>query len=181
MIVALFLVLALVAIPLYLWRRPRAESIPVNVGVSEAAGLPPVMSPAAQASPPTSDEKILVGAVKTLSCHDPGVKKTLPEQCDHVAELEIAFGRAVEDNASCVPREASGGTIIFVADVTFKKRSVVVTTPKEGRTLKSPKAAGACERVVRGALSRLPFDTLKHEHARYRIAVTATYPGVPKP
>ncbi|HVH42650.1 MAG TPA: hypothetical protein VM925_09910 [Labilithrix sp.] len=177
MIIALILGLVLVAIPLYLWRRPRAESIPVNMGASEAGALPAVT--AAQAA--ASEDKLLVGEPKTLSCHDPGPKKTPPEQCDHVAELEKAFARAIEESSSCVPREAGGGTIIYVADATFKKKSVTVSTPKEGRTLKSSKVAGGCERAVKAKLSALPFDSLKHEHARYRVSLTATYPGQPRP
>lgn len=177
MIVALILGLVLVAIPLYLWRRPRAESISVGGGVTDAGALPAVTA-ATTAGP---EEKLVVGEPKILSCHDPGPKKTPPEQCDHVAELEKAFAKAIEDSASCVPREAGGGTIIYVADVTFKKKTAGVSTPKEGRTLKSSKVAGGCEKAVKSKLSSLPFESIKHEHARYRVSITATYPGAVKP
>ncbi|MDF2694480.1 MAG: hypothetical protein K0S65_2863, partial [Labilithrix sp.] len=69
----------------------------------------------------------------------------------------------------------------YVADVAFKKKSVAVQTPKEGRTLKNPKVAGACEKAVKAKLAGLAFDAIKHEHARYRISITATYPGSVKP
>jgi len=177
MIVALILGLVLVAIPLYLWRRPRAESISVSAGGADASALPAVT-----AAPTSSvDEKLVVGEPKILSCHDPGPKKTPPEQCDHVTELEKAFAKAIEDTTSCVPREAGGGTIIYVADVTFRKKTVTVSTPKEGRTLKSSKVAGACEKAVKSKLTGLPFESIKHEHARYRVSITATYPGAVKP
>jgi hypothetical protein len=130
---------------------------------------------------PPTEEKLVIGEPKNLSCHDPGPKKTAPEQCDHVVELEKAFAKAIEDNLSCVSKDAGGGTIIFVADVTFKKKLVSVATPKEGRTLKSLKAAAACEKAVRTRLAVLPFDTMKHEHARSRVSITATYPGPVKP
>ncbi|MBX3258692.1 MAG: hypothetical protein KIS78_10645 [Labilithrix sp.] len=177
MIVALILGLVLVAIPLYLWRRPRAESIAVNTGASDAGALPAVTAATTQGI----DEKLVVGEPRIVSCHDPGPKKTPPERCDHVAELEAAFAKAIEDAASCVPREAGGGTIIFVADANFKKRSVAVSTPKEGRTLRSSKVAGACERAVKSKLAGLPYESMKHEHARYRVSITATYPSAPKP
>jgi hypothetical protein len=177
MIVALILGLVLVAIPLYLWRRPRADSISVVTGTADAGVLPAVTA----AGTAASDEKLVIGEAKTLSCHDPGPKKTAPEQCDHVVELEKAFAKAIEENASCVTKDVGGGTIIYIADVGFKKKTVAVTTPKEGRTLKSGKAAGSCERAVRGKLGGLNFDTAKHEHARYRVSITATYPGPVKP
>jgi hypothetical protein len=177
MIVALILGLVLVAIPLYLWRRPRAESIAVSTGALDAGALPAVTA----AGTPTVDEKLVIGEAKTLSCHDPGPKKTPPEQCDHVTDLEKAFAKAIEENSSCVTKDVGGGTIIFVTDVTFKRKSVGVSTPNAGRTLKSPKAAAACEKAVRSRLVTLPFDTMKHDHARYRISITATYPGPVKP
>src|SRR5262249_2596130 len=132
-------------------------------------------------APGVLDEKLVIGEAKTLSCHDPGPKKTAPEQCDHVADLEKAFAKAIEENSSCVTKDVGGGTIIYIADLTFKKKTVTVATPKEGRTLKSPKAATSCEKAVRNRLANLPFDTIKHEHARYRVSITATYPGPVKP
>lgn len=173
MIVALVLGLLLVAIPLYLWRRPRAESIAVHAGALDAEALPAVT--AATSSP--IEEKLVIGAPKLLSCHDPGPKKTPPERCDRVAGLEAAFAKAIEDSASCVPKDAGGGTLIFVLDAQFKKKTIAVATPKEGRTLKSSKIAGSCERAVKSKLAGLPFESMKHEHVRYRISITATYPS----
>jgi len=174
MVVVLVLLLVLVAIPLYLWRRPRAEAIPVTAYSADAGALPPVTA-AVTAAPP--EEKVVVGEPKILSCHDPGPKKTAPEACDHVVDLDKGLAKAVEESAACVPRDAGGGTLIYVADVTFKRRTVAVATPREGRTLKSAKVATACEKAVRAKLLALPYETMKHEHARYRVALTATYPG----
>jgi hypothetical protein len=176
MIVALILGLVLVAIPLYLWRRPRAESIAAATSSTDAGALA-----VTGATTGATDEKLTIGEAKTLSCHDPGPKKTAPEQCDRVAELEKALAKAIEENAACVPKEAGGGTIIYVADVTFKKKSTLVTTPTEGRTLKSVKVAAACAKVVKAKIAGLSFDTVKHEHARYRVSMTATYPGPVRP
>lgn len=177
MIVALMLGLVLVAIPLYLWRRPRAESISVSAGGADAAALPAVTA----ASTSGGDEKLAMTEPKILSCHDPGPKKTPPDQCDRVAELEKAFAKAIEDTSSCVPREAGGGSIIYVADVNFRKKTASISTPKEGRTLRSSKVAGGCERSVKSKLSGLPYESMKHDHVRYRVSITATYPGAVKP
>lgn len=177
MIVALVLGLVLIAIPLYLWRRPRAEPIVVNAGAADAGGLP-VLHPMSSS---VVDDKLLLSAPKNVSCHDPGPKKTPPDRCDHVAELEAAFAKAIEDSAACVPKDAGGGTITFVADVHFKKKSVAITSPKAGRTLKNPKIVGACEKAVKAKLaSSMPFASAKHEHMRYRVSITATYPADPR-
>lgn len=178
MIVALILGLVLVAIPLYLWRRPRAESIAVSTGGADAGALP--VLPGAPST--STEEKLVISEAKILSCHDPGPKRTLPEQCDHVVELEKAFAKAIEENAACVGRDAGGGSIIYLADVGWsKKKSIELTTPKEGRTLKNAKVVAGCAKAIKGRLSTLPLESMKHDHARYRVSITATYPGPVKP
>ena len=178
MIVALILGLVLVAIPLYLWRRPRADAVAVSVSGSGD----PAAAPSSAAPPPTlvAEETPMVSDVRVLLCQDPGPKKTAPEQCDHVVEVERAFAKAIEENASCMPKDAGGGTVIYVADVSFKHKAVNVATPKEGRTMKNLKAIGACQVAVKSRLQALPLDHLTHAHARYKIAMTATYPGAAK-
>lgn len=179
MIVALILGLVLVAIPLYLWRRPRAESIPVARSASDGG----LMSTAVQTPPSTgeSEAKITLSDPRVLLCQDTGPKKTPPEQCDHLPEFEKAFAKAIEESTSCLPKDAGGGTVQYVADISFRKKSISVTAPKDGRTLKSAKAAGTCATVVKGRLSVVALDAMTHQHARYKVAITATYPGAVKP
>jgi hypothetical protein len=172
MIVALLLGLVLVAIPLYLWRRPRAESIAATG--SADAGTDPA-PPAA--TTPADDAKPTLGEPKSVLCQDPGPKKTAPEQCDHVVEVEKAFAKAIEESASCVPKDAGGGTIQYIADVSFKKKALNVAVPKEGRTFKNAKVVSACHAAVKSKLQSLSLDPIAHTHARYKIAITASYPG----
>ncbi len=174
MIVALILGLVLVAIPLYLWRRPRTESISATIGQSDAGALPAVT---AGPSPTGSEDKLVLGEPKVVSCHDPGPKKTPPEKCDHVAEIEKPLAKAIEESASCVPKDAGGGSTIWVADVTFKKKTVLVMSAKEGSTFKNKKVVAGCEKAIKAKLAPLAYDTAKHEHARYFVSITATYPG----
>jgi hypothetical protein len=178
MIVALTLGLVLVAIPLYLWRRPRAESIAVSRSASSDGG-----KTSAVTTPPSSSEgdaRITISEPRVLQCQDPGSKKTAPEQCDHLPEIEKAFAKAIEESGSCLPKEAGGGTVQYVADVSFKRKSISVTAPKDGRTLRSAKAAGACAAAVKGKLSVVALHGMTHQHARYKVSITATYPGAVK-
>ncbi len=171
MIVALILGLVLVAIPLYLWRRPRAESIAVSSNGADGGALPTMIGK------PQASEKVVLSDPKNVSCHDPGPKKTPPDQCDHVVDFEKAFAKAIEDSASCVPSDAGGGTIIYLAEVSFRKKTASVTTPSQGRTLKSSKIAGACERAIASKLKTAPLSSMKHDHTAYRVSITATYLG----
>ena len=178
MIVALILGLVLVAIPLYLWRRPRTESISATIAMTDAGALPAVT---AGLSPTPAEDKLVLGEPKVVSCHDRGPKRTAPEKCDHVAEIEKPFAKAIEESAQCVPKDAGGGSIIWVADVTFNKKTVLVMSAKEGSTLKNKKVASGCEKAIKAKLAPLAYDSAKHEHARYFVSITATYPGAIKP
>lgn len=178
MIVALILGLVLVAIPLYLWRRPRAESIAAS-GAADA-GADPASSGAPVSAAPAEDTKPTLGEAKSILCQDPGPKKTAPEQCDHLVDVEKAFAKAIEESASCVPRDAGGGTIQYVADVSFKRKALNVATPKETRTMKNTKVIAACQAAVKAKLGTLALDPIAHVHARYKIAITASYPGTVK-
>lgn len=168
MIVALLLGLVLVAIPLYLWRRPRTESIAASSGADAGAYV---------FVPPVPEPKVVLGEPKIKECQDVGAKRTPADQCDHVAPLERAIVKAIEENAECVPKDAGGGTIVYLVDVSFKRKQVTVITPKDGRTLKNSKAVETCRAAVKGSLQTVPLDTMTHEHARYKITINAIYPG----
>jgi hypothetical protein len=182
MIVALVLGLVLVVIPLYLWRRPRAEAEPIS---NAADGQPAVVLTSAEAgafvgavdagAPPVAFSEVHV-----LECHDPGTKKTAPGECDHLVAFDKAFTKAIEDATSCVPSSAGGGSIVYVADVSFqrKKSPINLTLPKEGRTMKNAKVIAACNAAVKKNLAAVQLDPgQQHQHTRYKISVTATYPG----
>lgn len=176
MIALLVLGFVLVAVPLYLWRRPRTvpESDPAltAVPVEEDAQA----STSSDAS--TSAQQIAglkLGDPQVLECHDPGSKKTPPEQCDHLPELEKAFAQAIAGASGCVPR-AAGGTVVYVADVSYarKKHPISLTAPAEGRTVK-PTVASGCASAVGQTLSNAALDA-QHAHQRYKVRVVATYP-----
>jgi hypothetical protein len=177
MIVALILGLVLVAIPLYLWRRPRAESIAASSSTDAGAESPVSAAPTATTAVAAAP-RVTLGEARSVLCQDPGPKKTAPEQCGHVVEIEKALAAAIEQSASCLPKEAGGGTVQYVADVSFKRKAVNVAAPKDGRSIKSAKAVAVCQSAVKGKLrAALSLGAIPHEHARYKIAITATYAG----
>jgi len=177
---ALLLGVVLVGAGLYLWRRPHA---PADAAAAEA--------PAASASAGAVEGTAIVSAVadagapgpvrlsdvRILACQDRGPKRTPADQCDHVAPLEQALSRAIEQAATCVPPAEAGSTIEYVADVSFSRHKVHVAVPRSGRSLDDRKALRACASAVRGAMQGVTLDSVTHDHARYKIAVTATYTG----
>jgi hypothetical protein len=168
----------LVATGLYLWRRPHAADPSAGAAAPSASALAveDARAPVAMldAGPPSP---VSVSEARVIACHDKGSRKTPAEQCDHVAAVEQALAQAIEQSASCGSSSVTGGTIEYVADVSFLHRKVRISLPRTGRSLRERTVVGACATAVREAMDAVTLDGADHEHARYRISVTATYRG----
>jgi hypothetical protein len=183
MIVALVLGLVLVSIPLYLWRRPRVDGDPVNVG----HGAPPAALSASSAQAASSGAagtsaaaapRVQVAEPRFVSCADS--KKAKSEGCDHPDALAKAFTQAIVDSSACAPDSAGGGTVIYVADVSLTKKKVELKAPKDSRSLKNGKVVGACVQMIKKKLEGQSFEGVTHDHAKYKLEAVATYSGPAK-
>lgn len=177
MIIALVAGLVMVAVPLYLWRRPKGEGAERKLG--GAADAPSALSPltagsntAPQGADPPS-RAVTVGEPRISKCKKSG-GKTAPEQCDRQPFFEEALVKAIRDNTSCAPMLPTGGTINYVLDVDYKTKKVKAWAGKSGSIKrKGTKEVLAC---VNRALPTPDWTQIPHQHAKYSIAVLATYP-----
>jgi len=174
--------LVLIASGVVLWRRQHGpvdggpdESVAgaSSASISDDAGP---ASPALEVRPPSP---VTLSDARVLGCHDKGRGTTLPDECDHVTPVEQALARVITQASTCVPESGSGGTIEYVADVSFTRHKVRVALPRAGRSLQDRKVLHACAAAVRVGLQSTPLDGIEHKHARYSISVTATYRGAP--
>jgi hypothetical protein len=180
-IVAAVLVLVLVGVPLYLWRRPRSVADPVGAESAQAdGGAPDAASTVVVTEVDAGPSGVTLGDARILECHDPGTKHTPAEQCDHLPAFEKSLADAIQQGKDCVVPPASG-TITYVADVSFshKRTPIQISLPRDLRSIKSTKIVQGCSAAVKHTLSAVALDAVPHEHARYKIAVAATYP-IPK-
>jgi hypothetical protein len=174
---ALLVGLVFVAAGLLLWRPPLAPAgalaieTPASSASStmESAGAPIA---AADAGGPSA---VTLSDARILACHDRGPKTTPADQCDHLSSVEKALANAVEQSASCARESVSGGTIEYVADVSFRRNKVSIVLPRSGRSVHDRKVLVACASAVRNAMTAVPLDGVAHQHSRYRISVLATY------
>lgn len=189
LVAALLLLLVLVVVPLYLWRRPRVVH-PENdrEGTSPPASLAsvPVLAGQGDAGAPfganaevsRSREGLSLSETRVLECHDPGPKRTAAADCDRLPVFERAFAEAILANAACAAG-GGGGDVVWVADASYqRKRSPIqLSVGREGRTIKNPKVVSMCLTAVRKSLMNVqpePLDAT-HAHTRYKLEITATY------
>jgi hypothetical protein len=176
---ALTLGLVLVGTGLFLWRRPHvpADAQAAESAAASASAQAGIVSPAPSASAPAASLPVTLSDARVVGCHDRGSKKTAPDQCDRIPALEKALSDAIEKAATCVPPSANSATIEYVADVSFSRHKVGLLLPRDGRSVKDKKVLHACSTAIRGTIQGLTLDGIDHQHARYSIAVRATYRG----
>lgn len=175
-IIALVAGLILVAVPLYLWRRPRPESIPsadaavaADGGAPSALAPPPVPAQVDAGPPPVS-----LSPFTTLKCQNPGPGKTPAERCDHVTFFEDGLARAIRENAACAPQTRTGGTVSFVLETDFRRKKQNLFVGKSS-TLKRDKTKELL-RCIKRAMPTPDWGTIPHQYVKYKVNVTATYP-----
>jgi hypothetical protein len=170
-IIALVAALILVAVPLYLWRRPKPDAVPSADAAVVDGGAPFAPMPIAvvvDAGPPG----VKLSPFTTLKCENPGPGKTAPERCDHVQFFEDGLARAIRENQSCLTGAKSPTTVSYVIDTDFRRKRVNLYTGKSSSTKKTKELL----RCVKRALATPDWATIPHQYARYKVNVVATYP-----
>jgi hypothetical protein len=174
-IIALVAGLILVAVPLYLWRRPRPESIPsadaavADAGAGDGASASSIV--AFDAGPAVG---VTISQPATIKCENPGPGKTPPERCDHVTYFEDSLAKTIRDNTACAPSSKASFTVSFVMETDFNRKKLSLLAGKSS-SLKRAKALQLL-RCVKKAMPSPDWGTIPHQYVRYKVNVVATYP-----
>lgn len=194
LIVALVLGLSLVAIPLYLWRRPRASDANGAVdggALASAGGLgsadggsngddgggSSVSSLSTTSAALSGGSGAPASSPVIAECHDRGTKRTASSACDRLPSVEAAVQQAVTDVGACFPASAGSTTKPVVAtyaiDVSFQRKRnplrVSLTTDPPSAGTRSQR--NACAARVKSKLAAVSLAGVAHEHERYLVTV----------
>ncbi|HET7541888.1 MAG TPA: hypothetical protein VFK05_18565 [Polyangiaceae bacterium] len=191
-VVALVAVCILIAVPLYLLRRPGGKSATV-ASASASAALdagkppPPPGSAGAQITPLDGGkppERLRVGAVQHVRCGSTANGGHEGNLCDSVPFFEEALSKAVRENPDCAPKANEQGTVNYVLTVDFKRKSLHLFPGASGQW--RGKQARRAVNCVKRAFTSPDWGSTQHQYRFYTIAVLATYlpanagaPGAP--
>lgn len=179
-ILALVAALVLVAVPLYLWRRPQPATIPSAEAApaSNAPVMPPPMASGTmpqQLVPPPGGQQILIAPIKTLKCQDAGPGRTPPERCDGIRFFEDGLTRAIRDSAACAPPSKSGYVVSYILEAHFGKKRTNLFLGRSTTLSKSRRKE--LLRCVERALGTPDWERIPHQHSKYTLNAIATYPA----
>ena len=185
-VVALVAVCILIAVPLYLLRRPGGKSAAL---ASASAGLDAGKAPTAAGSsaamvtpldggkPP---ERLRVAAVQHVRCGSTANGGHEGNVCDSVPFFEEALSKAVRENPDCAPKTNEQGTVNYVLTVDFQRKSLHLFPGASGQW--RGKQARRSINCVKRAFVSPDWSNMQHQYRFYTIAVLATYlPASPAP
>jgi hypothetical protein len=179
LVVAVVIGLMLMAVPLYLWRRPSMElaaeggAAPEAANVAVAVAARVLEEPKGHEPEPASAE---FSSVVRVSCSSaPNRKGESGELCDRLPFFEKALTDAVQSAAGCVPKTGKAGSINYVLTVDFTRRKLHVF-PGQSGDWKGPSARRATECVAK-ALPKPDFATIAHKYRYYVLAQMVRYPA----
>ncbi|HEY5956027.1 MAG TPA: hypothetical protein VIV60_05715 [Polyangiaceae bacterium] len=183
LIVVIVLGLMLLAVPLYLWRRPSlaAKAALADAGASPSASTAPSGAPILLPNLPDAgaldNSRVKVSAVRKVRCGSTARQASESETCESLAYFEKALTDAVKGSVDCAQKSAKAGSINFVLEIDFAHKKLHVFPGASG-DWRGPKA----RRVTKCVMNALPspeWDSVPHQHRYYAIAVMGTFAGTP--
>lgn len=178
-VVALVAVCVLIAVPLYLLRRPGGKSgtLPSASAALDAGKAPLASSDAGAAVVPLDAgkplERLRVAAVQHVRCGASAGGGHEGNVCDSVPFFEDALSKAVRENPDCAPKANEQGTLNYVLTVDFQRKALHLFPGASGGWRgKQARRAITC---VKRAFVAPDWTTIQHQYRFYTIAVLATY------
>jgi hypothetical protein len=174
MILGLVVGLVLVAVPLYLWRRPEQADPLDPADSANAASAADASAPYVPLVDASVGVNVKLAPFRTIRCTDPGPGKTAPERCDHITFFEDALSSAIRENSLCAPETKTGATISVVMDIDFRRKKLKIYRGKSSSLPASrTKELFQC---IKRAIPTPEWGSIPHQHARYVVNTKATYP-----
>jgi hypothetical protein len=178
-IVGLVCVAMLIAVPLYLMRKPSTRATPAPPSASGSSSAGPqarALAPAA-ASALAAPPRLTLGAVQKVRCGaTPSATQNEGTLCDTLGPFEEALKKAVLASEDCAPKAKAKGSINFVLTVDFVHKKLHVFPGASGEW--HGKVARRATTCVNNAVKIADWN-VPHQYRYYAIAVLATYAAPP--
>jgi hypothetical protein len=180
LVIALVFGFTILAVILYLWRKPNGTEHAAHDAAEPSASAVVPLAPIVRTKvdPPKKPvPRVRVSQVQHLKCGaSPKASGGEGSLCDSLPFFEQAFERAIVDTAAdCVPQPKEEHTINFVLVVDFRNHEARVYAGRSGSW--KGKAAKKATECAKHALSAPAWDTLAHQYRYYMLSILATYPA----
>lgn len=179
LVVAGVVCVILIAVPLYLLRRPSSSPPTPVVASASASALrsapAPVAVDAGAPAPAKPAERVRLAPPQRVKC-GASVSQARVEGglCDSMPPIEQALATAIRASVDCAPKRKEEGSINYVLNIDFNQRKFHVFPGASG-SWRGHAARKAAECVGR-AFPNPDWGAVPHQYRYYWIAILATYP-----
>ncbi len=173
-VLAILGALVLLAVPLYLLRRPPAS--PDKEQQAQKSEVPDGFQPSVPAfqHKDEKDGRLSLGDPVRVRCaSSPAARGQRGRLCDQLKPIEESLAGAIEETLDCAPTTGEGGSVNYVLKVDFRKKTLHVFPGASGEW-KGPQARRA-SKCVKQALPAPEWEKLDPKFRYYEIAILATY------
>lgn len=180
LVIALVLGFAILAVLLYVIRRPSPAVSAVDAGTDAGAVMAKpdagrVVKTKVEPAKAEPMEKVRLGSVQRVKCSaSPNRRGNEGNLCDSLPFFEEALTQAIKGATECAPRTGKEGTLNYVLTVDFNSKRIHVFPGQSGQW-RGPQARRATQCVLR-ALPAPQWEAIPHQYRYYMIAILATYP-----
>jgi hypothetical protein len=180
LVVAGVVCVILIAVPLYLLRRPSGGSAATSVASAASASVQrpspaPIAVDAGAAAPPKPVERVRLAPPQRVKCGaSPAQARVEGGLCDSLPPVEQALATAIRASVDCAPKRKEEGSINFVLNLDFSARKFHVFPGASG-SWRGKLARKTADCVTR-AMPNPDWGAVPHQYKYYWIAVLATYP-----
>jgi hypothetical protein len=180
LVVAGVVCVILIAVPLYLLRRPSTPSTAgaapsAAAGSAQRAAPAPIPLDAGAATPAKPAERVRLAPPQRVKCGASAAQARVEGGlCDSLPPVEQALATAIRGAADCAPKRKEEGSINFVLNLDFNQRKFHVFPGASG-SWRGRLARKAADCVTR-SMSNPDWGALPHQYRYYWIAILATYP-----
>ena len=177
-VVAFVIVLVLIAVPLYLVRRPSGKSSTPAPSGSGSASAAPALADPPKGGPEKDagkvEERLKFGPVQRIKCgSSPANAPNQGNLCDGLPFFEDALKKSIADTLECAPKAKESGSINYVLTVDFTGKKLHVYPGASGSW--HGKQARRAANCVKRSLSAPEWATISHQYRFYSIALLANY------
>lgn len=180
LVVAGVVCVILIAVPLYLLRRPStpsaANAAPSAASASAQRAAPaPIPLDAGAVTPVKPADRVRLAPPQRVKCGASAAQARVEGGlCDSLPPVEQALATAIRGAADCAPKRKEEGSINFVLNLDFNQRKFHVFPGASG-SWRGKLARKAADCVTR-SMTNPDWGALPHQYRYYWIAILATYP-----
>lgn len=176
LVVALVAAVTLAAVPLYLMRHPSASKRADTDPAASASASASAMALASAAAPTPAvklPERIRLNPPVRVRCGASPKRGSDGSLCESLTPLEEALAKTIRENEACASRLKQAGTINYVLNVDFAKKTLHVFAGASG-DFRGPSARRITNCIER-ALPKPDWDSIRHQYRYYTFAIMTMY------